>query len=136
MQVDTICCTASLATVVTHEIIASIYLGIQDSWYEDKAMPQQTEANATSNGSAHTSEQSESVCPMPASPPAASNKYTPKNILVTGGAGFIASHVVILLVERYPQYKIVNFDRLDYCSCLENLDSVKGRPNYKVRKKR
>lgn len=59
-------------------------------------------------------------------------RYTPKNILVTGGAGFIASHVVILLVERYPQYNVVNFDRLDYCSCLENLDSIKGRTNYKV----
>lgn len=61
-----------------------------------------------------------------------SARFTPKNILVTGGAGFIASHVVILLVERYPQYNIVNFDRLDYCSCLENLDSVKDKPNYKV----
>lgn len=58
--------------------------------------------------------------------------YLPQNILVTGGAGFIASHVVILLVEKYPQYNIVNLDRLDYCSCLENLDSVKDRPNYKV----
>lgn len=58
--------------------------------------------------------------------------YLPQNILVTGGAGFIASHVVILLAEKYPQYNIVNLDRLDYCSCLENLDSVKDRPNYKV----
>lgn len=58
--------------------------------------------------------------------------YTPKNILITGGAGFIASHVVILLVEKYPSYKIVNLDRLDYCSCLENLDCLKGKPNYKV----
>lgn len=59
-------------------------------------------------------------------------RHTPKNILVTGGAGFIASHVVILLVEKYPHYNIVNFDRLDYCSCLENLDPIKDRPNYKV----
>ena len=59
-------------------------------------------------------------------------RYTPKNILVTGGAGFIASHVVILLVEKYPNYKVVNLDRLDYCSCLENLDSLKGKPNYKA----
>lgn len=58
--------------------------------------------------------------------------YTPQNILVTGGAGFIASHVVILLVEKYPQYNIVNMDRLDYCACLENLDCIKGKPNYKV----
>lgn len=58
--------------------------------------------------------------------------YKPKNILVTGGAGFIASHVVILLVEKYPHYNVVNLDRLDYCSCLENLDCLKGKPNYKV----
>eukprot|EP01038_Epipyxis_sp_PR26KG_P012124 gene12124-16231_t len=57
--------------------------------------------------------------------------YTPKNILITGGAGFIASHVVLLLVKKYPQFNIVNFDRLDYCSCLENLNEVKDFPNYK-----
>lgn len=57
--------------------------------------------------------------------------YQPKNILITGGAGFIASHVVLLLVKKYPQFKIVNFDRLDYCSCLENLDDIKHYPNYK-----
>lgn len=61
-----------------------------------------------------------------------SETYTPQNILVTGGAGFIASHVVILLVEKYPQYNIVILDRLDYCACLENLDCLKDRPNYKV----
>ncbi|CAN0048432.1 unnamed protein product [Choristocarpus tenellus] len=61
-----------------------------------------------------------------------SHSFTPKNILVTGGAGFIASHVVILLVKKYPQYNIVNFDRLDYCSCLENLSEMKDYPNYKV----
>ena len=38
--------------------------------------------------------------------------YTPKNIMVTGGAGFIASHIVIRLVKKYPNYKIVNFDKL------------------------
>lgn len=69
-----------------------------------------------------------------ASPPAAETEgYVPKNILITGGAGFIASHVVILLVEKYPQYNIVNLDRLDYCACLENLDCLAGKPNYKVR---
>jgi UDP-glucose 4,6-dehydratase len=57
--------------------------------------------------------------------------YEPKNILITGGAGFIASHVVILLVKKYPNFNIVNFDRLDYCSCLENLDEIKNAPNYK-----
>ena len=40
-------------------------------------------------------------------------EYEPKNILITGGAGFIASHVVILLAQKYPQFKVVNFDRLD-----------------------
>jgi len=53
-----------------------------------------------------------------------------RHILVTGGAGFIASHVVILLCKKYPQYRIVNFDRLDYCACLENLESVSSLKNY------
>ena len=57
--------------------------------------------------------------------------YKPKNILITGGAGFIASHVVILMVKKYPNLKIVNFDRLDYCSCIENLNDLKSEPNYK-----
>lgn len=39
--------------------------------------------------------------------------YEPKNIMITGGAGFIASHVVLLLTKKYPQFNIVNFDRLD-----------------------
>jgi len=58
-------------------------------------------------------------------------EYVPKNILVTGGAGFIASHVVIRLVNKYPQYKVVNFDKLDYCSSLKNLHSIADKPNYK-----
>lgn len=53
-----------------------------------------------------------------------------KSILITGGAGFIASHVVILLAQRYPNYKIVNYDKLDYCSSLKNLESVASLPNY------
>lgn len=64
--------------------------------------------------------------------PAGGAGYLPKNILITGGAGFIASHVVILLAEKYPQYNIVNLDRLDYCACLENLECLNGKPNYKV----
>uniref|UniRef100_A0AAV1TSF8 NAD-dependent epimerase/dehydratase domain-containing protein n=1 Tax=Peronospora matthiolae TaxID=2874970 RepID=A0AAV1TSF8_9STRA len=47
-----------------------------------------------------------------------------KRILVTGGAGFIGSHVVIHLVQSYPQYYIVNLDSLDYCSCLCNVHSA------------
>jgi dTDP-glucose 4,6-dehydratase len=57
--------------------------------------------------------------------------YTPRNILVTGGAGFIGSHVVIQLVNKYPQYKIVNYDKLDYCSSLKNLAALDSKPNYK-----
>jgi UDP-glucose 4,6-dehydratase len=57
--------------------------------------------------------------------------FKPKNILVTGGAGFIASHVVIQLVKRFPEYKIVCFDKIDYCSSLSNLDSVKDCLNFK-----
>jgi len=57
--------------------------------------------------------------------------YVPQNIMVTGGAGFIASHVVMLLVKKYPNFKIVNLDKLDYCACLSNLDEIKDYPNYK-----
>jgi len=45
--------------------------------------------------------------------------------------GFIASHVAILLCEKYPEYNVVVYDRLDYCACLENLDGVKDLPNFK-----
>jgi UDP-glucose 4,6-dehydratase len=58
-------------------------------------------------------------------------QFTPQNILVTGGAGFIASHIVIQLVKRFPQYNIVNFDKMDYCSSLRNLSSIEDMPNYK-----
>jgi len=46
-------------------------------------------------------------------------------------AGFIASHVAILLCEKYPQYNIVVYDCLDYCACLANLESVADKPNFK-----
>eukprot|EP01041_Mallomonas_annulata_P008256 gene8256-16985_t len=57
--------------------------------------------------------------------------YCPKNILITGGAGFIASHVVILLTKKYPHFNIVNFDKLDYCACIENVEFLNAYPNYK-----
>lgn len=48
-----------------------------------------------------------------------------KSILLTGGAGFIASHVARLLATKYPHYKIIVLDKLDYCASLKNLESVK-----------
>lgn len=53
-----------------------------------------------------------------------------RNILITGGAGFIGSHVVRLLVTKYPQYRIVNLDKLTYAGNLANLEDVAQRPNY------
>lgn len=53
-----------------------------------------------------------------------------KTILITGGAGFIGSHVVRLFVNKYPEYHIVNLDALTYAGNLENLVDVKNAPNY------
>src|SRR6476646_62097 len=53
-----------------------------------------------------------------------------KNILITGGAGFIGSHVVRLFVNKYPGYKIVNLDALNYAGNLENLKDVEHAQNY------
>lgn len=57
--------------------------------------------------------------------------YTPKNILITGAAGFIASHVANRLVRHYPHYKVVVLDKLDYCSNLKNLNPSSSSPNFK-----
>lgn len=54
-----------------------------------------------------------------------------KSILITGGAGFIGSHVVRLFVNKYPDYKIVNLDKLTYAGNLANLKDIEDKPNYK-----
>ena len=52
------------------------------------------------------------------------------NILITGGAGFIGSHVVRLFVNKYPSYRIVNLDKLTYAGNLANLKDIEDKPNY------
>ena len=53
-----------------------------------------------------------------------------RNILVTGGAGFIGSHLVRLLVNKYPKYHIINLDLLTYAGNLENLKDIEHKENY------
>ena len=57
-----------------------------------------------------------------------------KTILITGGAGFIGSHVVRLFVSKYPQYRVINFDALTYAGNLENLRDIEHSPNYTFEK--
>src|SRR5690606_22130319 len=54
-----------------------------------------------------------------------------KTILITGGAGFIGSHVVREFVLNYPEYQIINLDALTYAGNLENLKDIEAKPNYK-----
>lgn len=53
-----------------------------------------------------------------------------KTILITGGVGFIGSHVVRTFVNKYPDYHIVNLEALTYAGNLENLRDIEDRPNY------
>jgi dTDP-glucose 4,6-dehydratase len=53
-----------------------------------------------------------------------------KHILITGGAGFIGSHLVRLMVQKYPQYEFVNLDKLTYAGNLENLRDIENAENY------
>ena len=54
-----------------------------------------------------------------------------KSILITGGAGFIGSHVIRLFIKKYPEYKIYNLDKLTYAGNLENISDIEGFKNYR-----
>ena len=56
---------------------------------------------------------------------------TKRTIIITGGAGFIGNHVVRLFVNKYPEYKIINLDKLTYAGNLANLKDIEDKPNYK-----
>ena len=53
-----------------------------------------------------------------------------RNIIITGGAGFIGSHVVRLFVNKYPEYNIINLDKLTYAGNLANLKDIEDKANY------
>ena len=55
---------------------------------------------------------------------------TQRNIIITGGAGFIGSHLVRLMVNKYPDYNVINIDKLTYAGNLANLSDIENFPNY------
>ena len=57
-----------------------------------------------------------------------------RNILITGGAGFIGSHVVRLFVNKYPEYRIINLDKLTYAGNLANLKDIENQPGISYRR--
>lgn len=61
----------------------------------------------------------------------AEKMFKPKNILLTGGAGFIGSHVALHLIKKYKDYNIVVLDILDQCANIKNLDEVRDEPNFR-----
>lgn len=63
-------------------------------------------------------------------PQTANSQQPTKRILVTGGAGFIGSNFILYMMEKYPDYEVVNLDKLTYAGNLENLASVANNPNY------
>ena len=56
-----------------------------------------------------------------------------RTILITGGAGFIGSHVVRLFVNKYPDYRIINLDKLTYAGNLANLRDIEDSPELRIR---
>ena len=65
---------------------------------------------------------------------AALSPYTPRSVLVTGGAGFIASHVVDALVQGFPDARVVVYDKLDECATMHNLDDAARSPHFEFQK--
>lgn len=58
-------------------------------------------------------------------------EYVPRSVLVTGGLGFIGSHLVCHLVREYPSCRVVNLDKVGYCASERNIDAdVAAAPNY------